>query len=80
VGLTNVWVQTRGDGLIRADQIVGVHTRKTPAMTGKPSHWLPTPRREPRASTGVGRDHHGLVPIHLFRGTDLGHHYDPDYL
>jgi hypothetical protein len=40
MGLTNVWVNTLGDGLVRADQIVGVHARRTPATTGKPSHWL----------------------------------------
>ena len=28
------------DGLVRADQIVGVHARRTPAISGKPSHWL----------------------------------------
>ena len=40
MGLSSVWLQTLGDGLIRADQIVGVHARRTPAITGKPSHWL----------------------------------------
>jgi hypothetical protein len=40
MSLINVWVRTLGDGLVRADQIVGVHARRTPAMTGKPSHWL----------------------------------------
>jgi hypothetical protein len=48
VSLTNVWLRTLADGLIRADQIVGIHTHQTPALTGKPSHWLldvilPTP-------------------------------------
>jgi hypothetical protein len=40
MGLSAVWVKTLGDGLVRADQIVGVHTRRTPAISGKPSHWL----------------------------------------
>ena len=40
MGLTAVWVTTLGDGLVRADQIVGVHARRTPEITGKPSHWL----------------------------------------
>lgn len=40
MALTNVWLRTLGDGLIRADQIVGVHAHPTPAGAGKPSHWL----------------------------------------
>jgi hypothetical protein len=40
MGLSAVWVKTLGDGLVRADQIVGVHARRTPAISGKPSHWL----------------------------------------
>jgi hypothetical protein len=38
--LTNVWVQTWADGLLRADQIVGIDAHPTPAMAGKPSRWL----------------------------------------
>ncbi len=40
MSLTNVWVQTQGDGLVRADQIVGIDAHQTPALTGKPSRWL----------------------------------------
>jgi len=40
VGLTNVWVQTQGDGLVRADQIIGIDAHQTPAVSGKPAHWL----------------------------------------
>jgi hypothetical protein len=40
MALTTVWLRTLGDGLIRADQIVGVHAHQTPAGAGKPSHWL----------------------------------------
>ena len=40
VGLANVWVQTRGDGLVRADQVVGIDAHPTPAMSGKPARWL----------------------------------------
>jgi hypothetical protein len=29
VSLTNVWVQTQGDGLVRADQIVGIEAHQT---------------------------------------------------
>lgn len=40
VSLTNVWVQTRADGLVRADQVVGIDAHSTPALSGKPSRWL----------------------------------------
>jgi hypothetical protein len=40
MALTSVWLRTLGDGLIRADQIVGVLAHPTPAGAGKPSHWL----------------------------------------
>jgi hypothetical protein len=35
-----VWLQTQGDGLVRADQVVGIDAHQTPAITGKPSRWL----------------------------------------
>ena len=40
VSLTNVWVQTAADGLVRADQIVGIDAHQTPALSGKPARWL----------------------------------------
>ena len=40
MSLTNVWLQTWGDGLVRADQVIGVDVHQTPALTGKPAHWL----------------------------------------
>lgn len=40
VSLTSVWVQTQGDGLVRADQVVGIDAHRTPALSGKPSRWL----------------------------------------
>ena len=40
MSLANVWVQTQGDGLVRADQIVGIEAHQTPALTGKPANWL----------------------------------------
>jgi hypothetical protein len=40
MGLTNVWFQTLGDGLVRGDQVVGIDVHQTPALTGKPAHWL----------------------------------------
>jgi hypothetical protein len=40
VSLANVWVQTVADGLVRADQIVGIDAHQTPALSGKPARWL----------------------------------------
>jgi hypothetical protein len=40
VSLTNVWLRTLDDELIRADQVVGIHTHYTPALVGKPAGWL----------------------------------------
>jgi hypothetical protein len=40
VSLTNVWVATQSDGIIRADQITGVDAHQTPAFSGKPARWL----------------------------------------
>jgi hypothetical protein len=40
MSLANVWLDTLGDGLIRADAIIGVRTHPTPVIAGKLSHWL----------------------------------------
>ena len=40
MSLSNVWVQTLGDGLIRADQIAGIDAHQTPGVRGAPSRWL----------------------------------------
>ena len=40
MSLTNVWVATQGDGLVRADQIAGIDAHQTPALSGKPARWL----------------------------------------
>ena len=63
MSLTNVWLQTLRDGLVRADQVTGIDAHQTPALTGKPSNWLldivlPTP-------TGSGtRGDWGLSALH----------------
>jgi hypothetical protein len=63
MSLTNVWLDTLADGLIRADVVVGVHAHRTPAITGKPSRWLldvVVP-----ASTGSGRQDSWVIgPAH----------------
>ena len=40
MSLTNVWVQTQADGLVRADQIAGIDAHQTPSLAGKPARWL----------------------------------------
>jgi hypothetical protein len=40
VSLTNVWVQTLVNGLVRADLITGIEAHQTPQLAGKPAHWL----------------------------------------
>ena len=35
MSLTSVWLQTLGDGLVRADQVAGIDVHQTPALTGK---------------------------------------------
>ncbi|PRX45425.1 hypothetical protein B0I33_10988 [Prauserella shujinwangii] len=40
MGLQSIWIRTLSDGLVRADQVIGVDSHRTPALTGKPSRWL----------------------------------------
>lgn len=40
MGLERVWVQTLDDGLVRADQVVGVRAHRTASFAGKPARWL----------------------------------------
>lgn len=40
MSLSHVWIETRADGLVRADQISGIETHRTPELAGKPPHWL----------------------------------------
>jgi len=56
VGLTNVWVQTRSDGLVRADQIVGIDAHQTPALSGKPARWLLDVVLPASIGSSAGRD------------------------
>jgi len=63
MSLTNIWLDTLADGLIRADVIVGVHAHRTPAITGKPSRWLLDVVLP--ASTGSGRHDSWVIgPVH----------------
>ena len=56
MGLTNVWVQTQSDGLVRADQIVGIDAHQTPALSGKPARWLLDVVLPASIGSGTGRD------------------------
>lgn len=40
MSLTNVWVQTGSDGLVRADQVVGIEAHSTAGLRDTQSHWL----------------------------------------
>lgn len=42
MSLATLWIQTYADGLVRADHVVGIEAHPTPALTGKPPHWLLT--------------------------------------
>jgi hypothetical protein len=63
MSLANVWLDTLGDGLIRADAIIGVRTHPTPVIAGKLSHWLVDVVLA--VSTGSGlTDSWALGPLH----------------
>jgi len=40
VSLTNVWVRTLADGLVRADQVIGIEAHMTAGLRGTHSHCL----------------------------------------
>ena len=40
VSLTNVWVQTPSDGLVRADHVIGIEAHTTAGLRDTASHWL----------------------------------------
>ena len=40
VSLTSVWVQTHSDGLVRADQVIGIEEHQTAGVRDTPTHWL----------------------------------------
>jgi hypothetical protein len=63
VSLANVWVQTWADGLVRADQIVGIEAHPTPAVAGKPSRWLVDAVLATPVGSGAP-DHWGITALH----------------
>ncbi len=40
MSLTNVWLQTHSDGLVRADQVIGIESHMTAGLRDTTSHWL----------------------------------------
>jgi hypothetical protein len=40
MSLTSAWLQTPADGLVRADQVLGIDVHQTPALTETAPHWL----------------------------------------
>lgn len=40
MGLDKVWIRTIADGLLRADQIIGLDIHTSPLGTGRAPHWL----------------------------------------
>jgi hypothetical protein len=40
VSLTSVWLQTRADGLMRADLVSSIRVRRAPTIAGEAPHWL----------------------------------------
>lgn len=63
MSLTSVWLQTLADGLVRADQVVGIDVHQTPALTGKAPHWLVDVVLSAPIGSGV-RDQWDLTVLH----------------
>ncbi|SFQ69473.1 hypothetical protein SAMN05421810_11354 [Amycolatopsis arida] len=40
MGLERIWIRTVSDGLLRADQVIGISCHRTPTLSGKPARWL----------------------------------------
>ena len=40
MSLTNVWMQTPADGLVRADQVISIEAHPTAGLRGSHTHWL----------------------------------------
>lgn len=40
MGLNKVWIRTLSDGLLRADQVIGLTAHATPSIPGKSPRWL----------------------------------------
>lgn len=54
MGLDKVWIQTLSDGLLRADQVVGLTSHATPSLPGKAPRWLLDATVAVAAGSGAG--------------------------
>jgi hypothetical protein len=63
MSLNNVWLTTLADGLVRADQVIGVHTHRTPTPAGKTARWLLTVVLPGSTGSGQSTDW-TLGPVH----------------
>lgn len=61
MGLAGIWIRTLSDGLIRADQVIGIGNHPTPVLPGKPARWLLTVSLAVPAPSGDGSLHRTLV-------------------
>ncbi|MGI6873892.1 hypothetical protein [Amycolatopsis sp. 3B14] len=63
MALENVWIRTPGDGLVRADQVIGISNHRTPSLSGKPGRWLLTVALPVPTGSGSA-DGWGLTNLH----------------
>jgi hypothetical protein len=54
MGLDKVWISTLSDGLLRADQVVGLTAHATPSLPGKAPRWLLDVTVAVAAGSGAG--------------------------
>lgn len=52
MALQSVWIRTLSDGLVRADQVIGISAHRTPSLSGKPGRWLLTAALNAPAGSG----------------------------
>ena len=72
MGLNKVWLQSLSDGLLRADQIVGVTAHATPSLPGKAPRWLLDATVSVAAGSGSGGSGWDIGILHrtLIQTTD----------
>lgn len=54
MGLDKVWIRTLSDGLLRADQVIGLTAHATPSLPGKVPRWLLDATVAVAAGSGAG--------------------------
>lgn len=56
MSLARAWVKTLADGLVRADQIIGIDAHRSPTSDGRTPHWLIDVVLPAQFGSGAGRD------------------------